>query len=103
MHESMIQDEDDDNDQGQDDRRSSFEISASPSSLSESTSMPWSPSGTWWKDMLYFFGPGWLVSIAYIDPGNYQADIQAGATTQYYVQFGGHLYYQYMYRYYVSD
>ncbi len=31
--------------------------------------------------------PGWLVSIAYIDPGNYQADIQAGATTQYYLLF----------------
>jgi NRAMP (natural resistance-associated macrophage protein)-like metal ion transporter len=30
---------------------------------------------------------GWLVSIAYIDPGNYQADIQAGATTQYYLLF----------------
>jgi len=37
--------------------------------------------------MLYFVGPGWLVSIAYIDPGNYQADIQAGATTQYYLLF----------------
>lgn len=47
----------------------------------------WEPSGIWWRDMLYFVGPGWLVSIAYIDPGNYQADIQAGATTQYYLLF----------------
>lgn len=23
----------------------------------------WEPSGNWWKDMLYFCGPGWLVSI----------------------------------------
>jgi hypothetical protein len=23
----------------------------------------WQPSGNWWKDMLYFCGPGWLVSI----------------------------------------
>jgi hypothetical protein len=30
---------------------------------------------------------GWLVSIAYIEPGNYQADIQAGATTQYSLLF----------------
>jgi len=37
--------------------------------------------------MLYFVGPGWLVSIAYVDPGNYQADIQAGATTKYYLLF----------------
>lgn len=43
----------------------------------------WSPSGSSWKDFLFFCGPGWLVSIAYVDPGNYQADIQAGATTGY--------------------
>mmetsp|Transcript_26564 Transcript_26564/g.73023 ORF Transcript_26564/g.73023 Transcript_26564/m.73023 type:complete len:559 (-) Transcript_26564:2240-3916(-) len=62
----------------------------SPSSISPTSevgSMPWEPSGIWWRDMLYFVGPGWLVSIAYIDPGNYQADIQAGATTQYYLLF----------------
>jgi natural resistance-associated macrophage protein 2 len=47
----------------------------------------WEPTGSWWKDLFYFCGPGWLVSIAYIDPGNYQADIQAGATTQYYLLF----------------
>ena len=45
--------------------------------------MPWSPSGDSWKDFWYFSGPGWLLSIAYVDPGNYQADIQAGATTGY--------------------
>ena len=28
-------------------------------------------------------GPGWFVCIAYVDPGNYQADIQAGATSRY--------------------
>lgn len=43
----------------------------------------WSPSGSWWRDLLYFVGPGWLVCIAYVDPGNYQADIQAGATAKY--------------------
>jgi natural resistance-associated macrophage protein len=43
----------------------------------------WRPSGSKLKDYLYFCGPGWLVSIAYVDPGNYQADIQAGATTGY--------------------
>merc|ERR1719394_1425593 len=47
----------------------------------------WSPSGSRWRDLLHFVGPGWLVSIAYVDPGNYQADIQAGATTQYYLLF----------------
>ena len=43
----------------------------------------WSPSGKWYKDFLHFSGPGWLVSIAYVDPGNYQANIQAGALSQY--------------------
>ncbi len=30
---------------------------------------------------------GWFVSIAYVDPGNYQADIQAGATSKYSLLF----------------
>ncbi|KAL7539411.1 hypothetical protein ACHAXR_009264 [Thalassiosira sp. AJA248-18] len=47
----------------------------------------WEPSGSWIKDFLYFSGPGWFVSIAYVDPGNYQADIQAGATSRYSLLF----------------
>jgi natural resistance-associated macrophage protein 2 len=47
----------------------------------------WSPSGIWWKDFLHFVGPGWFVSIAYVDPGNYQADIQAGGTSRYSLLF----------------
>jgi natural resistance-associated macrophage protein len=43
----------------------------------------WSPTESPFRDFLFFCGPGWLVSIAYVDPGNYQADIQAGATTGY--------------------
>lgn len=43
----------------------------------------WSPSGSWWRDMLHFVGPGFMVCIAYVDPGNYQADIQAGGTARY--------------------
>jgi hypothetical protein len=44
--------------------------------------LPWQPSGSFWTDAWYFVGPGWLVSIAYVDPGNYQADITAGGTTR---------------------
>jgi len=47
----------------------------------------WTPSGNWMKDFIYFSGPGWFVSIAYVDPGNYQADIQAGATSRYTLLF----------------
>jgi natural resistance-associated macrophage protein 2 len=58
------------------------------------TTTPWTPSSTgpgsgrWsWRDFMFFVGPGWFVSIAYIDPGNYQADIQAGATSRYSLLF----------------
>ncbi|RMZ81079.1 hypothetical protein DV738_g2390, partial [Chaetothyriales sp. CBS 135597] len=30
-----------------------------------------------------FIGPGFLISVAYIDPGNYATDVQAGASTRY--------------------
>ena len=43
----------------------------------------WKSSGVGWKDFFHFVGPGWFVCIAYVDPGNYQADIQAGATSRY--------------------
>jgi len=48
--------------------------------LTSNKNTPWKSSGQRWKDWLHFVGPGWFVRIAYLDPGNYQADIQAGAT-----------------------
>ena len=30
-----------------------------------------------------FVGPGFLIAVAYIDPGNYATDVEAGATTKY--------------------
>jgi metal iron transporter len=39
------------------------------------------------KDVLYkyaqFVGPGFLIAVAYIDPGNYATDVEAGASTRY--------------------
>eukprot|EP01083_Nonionella_stella_P243884 849399_1 len=35
------------------------------------------------KRLLQFVGPGWLMSIAYIDSGNLEAYIQAGASSGY--------------------
>ena len=49
----------------------------------ESERRRWRSTGVGWRDFLHFVGPGWFVCIAYVDPGNYQADIQAGATTRY--------------------
>ncbi|KAJ9548336.1 hypothetical protein OSB04_020879 [Centaurea solstitialis] len=32
-----------------------------------------------WRNFLSFVGPGFLVSLAYLDPGNMETDLQAGA------------------------
>ncbi|XP_063937075.1 metal transporter Nramp1 isoform X2 [Daucus carota subsp. sativus] len=37
------------------------------------------PERTSWKNLFAYMGPGFLVSIAYIDPGNFETDLQAGA------------------------
>ena len=36
-----------------------------------------------WKAFCLFVGPGLLMSVAYLDPGNLQADVTAGAQTGY--------------------
>ncbi|CAO2819737.1 unnamed protein product [Amaranthus hypochondriacus] len=36
-----------------------------------------------WKKFLSFVGPGFLVSLAYLDPGNMETDLQAGADHRY--------------------
>lgn len=36
-----------------------------------------------WKRLWHFIGPGFLVSIAYIDPGNIGADLEAGSRFKY--------------------
>jgi len=32
-----------------------------------------------WREFRTFLGPAWLVSIAYLDPGNLETDLQSGA------------------------
>ena len=36
-----------------------------------------------WRKLWRFAGPGWLMSLAYLDPGNLEADLQQGAYTRY--------------------
>ncbi|WOG99699.1 hypothetical protein DCAR_0519054 [Daucus carota subsp. sativus] len=36
-----------------------------------------------WKNFLSYVGPGFLVSLAYLDPGNLETDLQAGANHRY--------------------
>ncbi|CAG7905033.1 unnamed protein product [Brassica rapa] len=41
------------------------------------------PENKSWKNFFAYLGPGFLVSIAYIDPGNFETDLQAGAQYKY--------------------
>ncbi|EAS07058.3 NRAMP (natural resistance-associated macrophage protein) metal ion transporter family protein (macronuclear) [Tetrahymena thermophila SB210] len=36
-----------------------------------------------WKDLFQYFGPGLLISIAYLDPGNLAGDMEAGLVGKY--------------------
>ncbi len=37
------------------------------------------PGGHWWRRMFAFAGPAYLVSVGYMDPGNWATDIEGGA------------------------
>ncbi|KAL8230423.1 hypothetical protein R6Q57_000201 [Mikania cordata] len=41
------------------------------------------PDNKSWKNFFAYLGPGFLVSIAYIDPGNFETDLQSGAQYKY--------------------
>lgn len=41
------------------------------------------PDKQGWRKLLAYLGPGFLVCIAYIDPGNFESDLQAGARFKY--------------------
>jgi manganese transport protein len=46
------------------------------------------PSGLpWWKKVARFAGPGLLVSVGYMDPGNWATDIEAGSRFGYRLLF----------------
>ena len=36
-----------------------------------------------WRKLWRFAGPGWLMSLAYLDPGNLESNLQQGAYTRY--------------------
>ena len=42
-------------------------------------SMAVSTSGLWFRRMLAFLGPGYMVSVGYMDPGNWATDIAGGS------------------------
>ncbi|GJD52445.1 Divalent metal cation transporter MntH [Methylobacterium crusticola] len=52
---------------------------AEPSLGRMNASVPVSGSGTWLRRLLAFMGPGYMVSVGYMDPGNWATDIAGGA------------------------
>ncbi|MGH7941039.1 MAG: Nramp family divalent metal transporter, partial [Limisphaerales bacterium] len=50
--------------------------------LHDSVQVPDHKAG-FWKQMAAYFGPGILVSVAYMDPGNWGTDLQGGAQFKY--------------------
>src|SRR5467141_2434460 len=37
------------------------------------------PSGSYWRKLLSFLGPGYLVAVGYMDPGNWATDLAGGS------------------------
>ena len=38
-----------------------------------------STTDPWWKQWFIFFGPAYLVSVGYMDPGNWATDLAGGS------------------------
>ncbi|HEY9024753.1 MAG TPA: divalent metal cation transporter, partial [Burkholderiaceae bacterium] len=45
------------------------------------------PGTPWWQRVLRFAGPGLLVAVGYMDPGNWATDIEAGSVFGYSLLF----------------
>src|ERR1700691_3530061 len=35
--------------------------------------------GPWWRQLFVFFGPAYLISVGYMDPGNWATDLAGGS------------------------
>jgi manganese transport protein len=46
-------------------------------------SVPVRTAGPWWRRVLGFIGPGYLVAVGYMDPGNWATDLAGGASHGY--------------------
>ena len=52
---------------------------ASPSLPESHRSVPFPSGASWFRKVLAFAGPGYLVAVGYMDPGNWATDIQGGS------------------------
>src|SRR5256885_2440332 len=68
--------------------RSSWRLAATSPSLPEVNSTLAVPAdGSFWRKLLAFAGPGFLVAVGYMDPGNWATDIAAGSRYGYRLLF----------------
>src|SRR5437588_6494016 len=62
----------------------SWRLAAGSPSLPEvHASLAVPAQASFWRKMLAFAGPGFLVSVGYMDPGNWATDISAGSVYNY--------------------
>src|SRR5215472_4343981 len=52
---------------------------ALPSLPEAHRSIPFSSGASWFRKILAFAGPGYLVAVGYMDPGNWATDIGGGS------------------------
>ncbi len=52
---------------------------ATPSLGSMNASVAVSHSSLWWRRLFAFLGPGYMVSVGYMDPGNWATDLSGGS------------------------
>ncbi len=58
-------------------KRDSDGCSRSMDQVHRTVRVPW--GGQWWRRILAFSGPAYLVSVGYMDPGNWATDLEGGA------------------------
>ncbi|HXN52277.1 MAG TPA: Nramp family divalent metal transporter [Candidatus Acidoferrum sp.] len=54
-------------------------IASLPSLPEAHRTVPFSSGASWFRKILAFAGPGYLVAVGYMDPGNWATDIQGGS------------------------
>src|SRR6202790_156595 len=54
-------------------------IASLPSLPEAHRSVPFRSGSSWFRKLLAFAGPGYLVAVGYMDPGNWATDIQGGS------------------------
>jgi manganese transport protein len=56
-----------------------FETEMQPSLPEVNATVPVYPTSNWVRRLLAFSGPGYMVSVGYMDPGNWATDIAGGS------------------------